>query len=232
MSQQQYVLAESGHQIVLSYGDLIYGACYRILGNHHDAEDAAQDAVIRLLRSDLTAVRDMAAWAHTIAVRTAKDCIRSNLRRRARDRAAVPGAGHGSDGTCGSEDASELGESAAMLHALDAALLTLTADDADLLRQHYLLERSQREMAEQAGVSQPAIAKRLKRALERLRQAMKRGGAVVVLLSVVGALEAAGQQRAPAIVREKWQALRSEPALQLLAQRVLVCSTLCRSLRQ
>lgn len=199
MNTPSLTAAEVGHDLVARYADLIYGACLRVLGNHHDAEDAAQDALLKVMRADRSAVNNEPAWIHTVAVRTAQDLIRSNSRRRARDHIAPPPTEPANPASV----SEAIDEREAILAALDGALLELTPADADLIRQRYLLERSQTDLASDLAISQPAVAKRLNRALERLRRAMTRGGAAFALLTVIGSLEAAGGLTAPADCRQR-----------------------------
>jgi RNA polymerase sigma-70 factor (ECF subfamily) len=57
-----------------------------LLGNHEDAQDAAQDAFLKCWRGrdSLPEVRDMRAWIFRVGVNAAKDMRRNAWRRRAR----------------------------------------------------------------------------------------------------------------------------------------------------
>lgn len=62
-------------EIVLGYQDRIYGLCRRLLGNTHDAEEAAQDVFLKAFRS-LHKFRPEASlytWLYRIAVNTCID---------------------------------------------------------------------------------------------------------------------------------------------------------------
>ena len=41
----------SVRRLVATYRDLVFGLCYRMLGHRHDAEDATQETLVRVLRS-------------------------------------------------------------------------------------------------------------------------------------------------------------------------------------
>ncbi|MBK6499310.1 MAG: sigma-70 family RNA polymerase sigma factor [Saprospiraceae bacterium] len=58
-----------------NYGQFMYHVCYKVLLSTHDAEEAAQDAVLKAIkgldRYDRSA--SLKAWCYTIAYRTAID---------------------------------------------------------------------------------------------------------------------------------------------------------------
>jgi len=65
---------------------------YRMLGSLSEAEDAVQEAWLRLNRSDTGAVRDLRAWLTTVVSRVCLDMLRSRAARRedALDEVHVP----------------------------------------------------------------------------------------------------------------------------------------------
>jgi len=95
---------EGFQELVFRYQRRLYGLCYRLLGNHHDAEDACQDAFLKAYRSlhRYDPDRPLDRWLLTI---TANCCV-SMLRRRRKhggvsDRDAVGGP-RGDDGSAAS----------------------------------------------------------------------------------------------------------------------------------
>ena len=58
-----------------SYGQFMYNVCFKILLNIHEAEEASQDAVLKVLKALDSFDRKSAfkAWCYTIAYRTAID---------------------------------------------------------------------------------------------------------------------------------------------------------------
>lgn len=50
---------------------------YRILGSHHDAEDAVQEAWLRLQQADTAAIGNLEAWLTTVVSRIGLDHLRS-----------------------------------------------------------------------------------------------------------------------------------------------------------
>ena len=58
------------------------GVAYQMLGSVAEAEDAVQEAWLRLARSDVDDVRDIRAWLTTVVGRVALDMLRSRAARR------------------------------------------------------------------------------------------------------------------------------------------------------
>lgn len=67
-------------QLITRYQRRLFGLCYRLLGRHHDAEDASQEALLRAYRAldRYDPGRPFDRWLLTIAAR----CCVSMLRRR------------------------------------------------------------------------------------------------------------------------------------------------------
>nr|WSX74813.1 sigma-70 family RNA polymerase sigma factor [Streptomyces sp. NBC_00899] len=96
---------------------------YRMLGSHADAEDAVQDAWLRLCRQDPAEIGNLAGWLTTVVGRISLDVLRSRRTRpdvsydvRLPELAVTPGGGPGP------EDDAALAESVglALLVVLDA----------------------------------------------------------------------------------------------------------------
>src|ERR1700692_3797579 len=66
-------------------GELV-STLFFLLGNHEDAQDAAQDAFIKCWRArrSLTEIRNMRAWIFRVGLNAAKDMQRNAWRRRSR----------------------------------------------------------------------------------------------------------------------------------------------------
>lgn len=70
--------------LVGQYRDRVFGVCFRMLGNRHDAEDAAQEAFVRAVRSlrQWDGARDFAPWLLTIAANRCRTMLAVRARRR------------------------------------------------------------------------------------------------------------------------------------------------------
>ena len=68
----------------------LHAVAYRMLGSLAEADDAVQEAWLRLARSDTDAVRDLRAWLTTVVGRVALDMLRSRTARRETTLSLVP----------------------------------------------------------------------------------------------------------------------------------------------
>ena len=71
-------------ELVESYQELVYRLCYRILGQREDAEDAAQETLLRAIRGLATfdTARSFEPWLLTIAANRCRTALALRVRRR------------------------------------------------------------------------------------------------------------------------------------------------------
>src|ERR1051325_7356271 len=58
------------------------GVAYRILGSLNDADDAVQEAWLRLSRSDISRIENLSGWLTTVVARVCLDMLRSRTSRK------------------------------------------------------------------------------------------------------------------------------------------------------
>ena len=165
-------------------------ACHRILGDHAEAEDAAQEAFVTAYRSLATWRGDgpFGAWVTRIAVRIA-------LRMAGRRRTVPwrhPESGRGLEGGPASTPADRAAERDAVAAApwTDPAVLTMRAERATEIRNavtalpepyretvalRFFAEASLDEIARQTGRPLGTVKTHLHRGLARLRTRLEEG---------------------------------------------------------
>jgi RNA polymerase sigma factor (sigma-70 family) len=170
-------------ELVRRHVDLVYSVALRMVREAHLAEDVTQGVFLALSRSagQLTDRPVLAGWLHRTTQNLAANVVRSDVRRRAREKeaAAMNDLLFTETGAAWEEIASQL----------DAALGELSEPDRDALLLRYFERKSAHEMARTLGTSEEAAQKRVSRAVDRLRELLaKRGvtagaGGLVVLIS-------------------------------------------------
>src|SRR5258708_13466197 len=141
-----------------------------MLGNHDDAQDAAQDAFIKCWRTQETfpEVRNIRAWIFRVGLNTAKDLQRNAWRRRAKmlGDAAPPEV-------AGDPSPSEVVEEKETLESLRRALYHLRPEEKEvfLLRQNGAL--TYEEIADLPRTPVGTIKTQRRSALQKLRRVLK-----------------------------------------------------------
>lgn len=143
----------------------MYRLSFAILGSEADARDAAQEALVGVWRQlrHLREPERFDAWLQRIVVNAARQAMRSNRRRRAREipawAVAPPDEGHGH---ANRDDPA----------VLDAALRTLPVDQRAILVLHHLEGRSLADLAEILSIPVGTAKSRLYTARRALAAAL------------------------------------------------------------
>jgi len=163
---------EAIEALVRQHSRLVYRIAYAVLRRHHDAEDATQEAFLRVLRysSKLTSVEDPKTWLARIAWRVAVDRAKQHGRKR---EIALEGEDPDSPIV---EVASSQTPADEAFHGdqVGAALEKLIAALPEKLRQPLILstveEMSPREVAATLGINEAAVRSRVFRARQILKE--------------------------------------------------------------
>jgi RNA polymerase sigma factor (sigma-70 family) len=152
---------------------MVLGVCQRVLGNHHNSEDAFQATFLVLVRKAVSIVpREMLAnWLHGVAYRTALRARSMSAKRRIRERQVTPMP---EPEAVGPDD---------QWHDLQPLLDQELARLPDKYRIPILLcdleGRTGKEVARQLGVAEGTIASRLSRGRGMLAKRLSRYGLAV-----------------------------------------------------
>ena len=156
-------------ELVRPHQEIAFRVAYVITRNAADAEDAAQDALVKAWRAlgRFRASEPLRPWLLRIAANEARNRRRSAGRR---DHLALRAAASSSSGEAAPspEDAALAG---ATREKLLAALERLPDDARDVLVCRYLLDLSEEETAAALDVRAGTVKSRSSRALEKLRAA-------------------------------------------------------------
>jgi RNA polymerase sigma-70 factor (ECF subfamily) len=93
---------------------------YRMLGSPSEADDAVQEAWLRLSRSGATGVENLSGWLTTVVARVCLDMLRSRTSRR-----EEPLDGHGAEPVVGREDGIDPEREALLADSVGLALLVV-----------------------------------------------------------------------------------------------------------
>lgn len=141
----------------------LYRLAFSYCGNRPDAEDAVQEAFLRLLscKKDFENDEHLLNWLMLVTANICRDLLRSGWRRKRQDTGELP------EQTAAPEDADTR---LAVRQAIDA----LPPDYRGVVYLYYYEEYPVRRIAAALGLSETAVRSRLDRARKRLRK--KLGG--------------------------------------------------------
>ena len=190
----QHGKAECLEQALRASAPLVYVRALRALGNPADAEDAAQEALLQLARtaSQYDGRVAYGAWLGRLVSVACKRVKRSTTRRYRREQEAAAIARQ--------QQAGIKPEREELMRALRDALADLPEADRSAIELHYFAGLSQRETAQAIGASEDAVAKRLSRARQRLRQVLSPIAQIAALAAVDALLNQAAAETPPAVL--------------------------------
>ncbi|MBA7669959.1 ECF RNA polymerase sigma factor SigW [subsurface metagenome] len=148
--------------LVKAYSGRVFGICLGMLGNSHDAEDVAQEALLKGL-ANIKELRDdeqFGAWLGRIAKNLCIDFIRRQ--RPTKNYIVEPTT----DGQSSTKECSEL----------KGALAKLPQDSRLALMLYYFDGRSTKNIAETFETSEAAVQTRISRARKQLREILDTEG--------------------------------------------------------
>jgi RNA polymerase sigma factor (sigma-70 family) len=177
---------EAFARIVHQYAGCVYATCLRILGDSGRAQDASQETFFRLMRSPNAITQNLGGWLHRTATHLALDILRSENSRRHREIAYADQNQH------------EATTWAELSPCVDQALTELPEELRTLLVEHYLMGKTQAELAERTGLSAATISRRVQEGLAELRERLKLKGVFALPAVLAGLLCHVAARQAPA----------------------------------
>ena len=176
----------SEQEFLQQHAVLVYNLALRLTGNRADAEDLAQDALLRAVRA-LPGFRgdsQLSTWAYRITVNAWKNKVRAEKRRKFWSTVTL-GLVSGVDGEeevrdiKADEPALDAGlETAERSASVQKALLELDEDDRAIVVLREIEEKSYDEIGEMLGLGQGTVKSRLFRARAKLKALLTKTAAM------------------------------------------------------
>jgi RNA polymerase sigma factor (sigma-70 family) len=158
--------------LVRRLGPMVWGVCRRVLGNHHDADDAFQASFLVLVRKAASIVpREMVGnWLYGVARQTALKAKAAAARRQTRESQVVQMPEIGVEPDAAGDE---------LLPLLDQELSSLTPKYRTVIVLCDLEGKTRKQAAQQLGCPEGTIAGRLARARTMLAKRLQRRGLII-----------------------------------------------------
>jgi RNA polymerase sigma factor (sigma-70 family) len=152
-------------EIAKRHGPMVYRVCYRVLSDHHEAEDAAQAtfAVLMKKAGSIRKHRSLGGWLHGVARMTALHLLRGRIHRREREERVA--MNYANAETAPNDHCRERA-----LELLDEALERLSPRQREAVALRHLQGRPIAEAAVLAGCSAAVLTSRTRDGLDKLRR--------------------------------------------------------------
>ena len=162
--------------LMSAYERKIYGLCLRMMGNTHDGEDAAQEAMLRIWQK-LGQCRDEAAlstWIYRVTASACTDALRKRSRQAAPSLEGLREEGFdAADPALTPEDVAQESE---RRRAMDEAIAAVPPEMRSVFLLRDVHGLSVEQTARALGVSQGTVKSRLSRAREKIARRLRESG--------------------------------------------------------
>jgi RNA polymerase sigma factor (sigma-70 family) len=190
--------ATQGEELAERFGDLVYAAALRQMGDAHAAADVMQVVFVVMMRKTsegkLPEERFMAGWLLRVTGYAVKEAKRATRRRLRHEHGAAE---------VRPELLAEDGERRAIMEGLDEALLGLGSMDREVIARRYLRNESVRDMAAALGMTENTTSKRIERALVKLRGILARRGVTIGASAIAGVIASEALVKMPTAAAAK-----------------------------
>jgi RNA polymerase sigma factor (sigma-70 family) len=178
-------------ELVRRHVNLVYSTALRLIAQPEKAQEVVQMVFIDLARraNRQSRITQLSGWLYRRTCFAASDILRSDQRRRQRERAAMQIYD-------ANADADSVWQSVAPV--LEEAMGHLSQTDQNAIVLRFFENKSLKEVGQCMGLSEDTAQKRVTRALDRLRSHFFRRGITLSLAALAPALAAHTMQAAPA----------------------------------
>jgi len=180
--------AEAFAELVRRYVRLVYSTSWRVLKDETDAADVTQETFFELTRNAGRISGSLGVWLHRVATRKSIDLVRRSAHRRRREQVYTQSR---------PEEVSTWHD---LSSYVDEALDKLDESTKSLLLDHFLAGKTTSEIAQEQGLSQATVSRRINDGLEQLRGVLRRQGLLVAAASLGTMLMEQASQAVPAAV--------------------------------
>ncbi len=159
--------AEAFAKLVKRYSTLVFSVASRVTGNTATAEDVTQDCFMKLACQADSIHGSLPGWLHRAALNRSMQVTRNEATRLRHEIRVTPPS---------DPDYETSWNQIAPL--IDAALAKIPDDLREPLVQHFLLDRTQTEVAENLRIDQGTVSRRLQEGIKKIREHLKNAGVV------------------------------------------------------
>lgn len=178
--------ADAFAELAKRHAGLVYGTCWRVLGNEDDAQDVAQECFLELARKAGAIHSSLPAWLHKLARSRSVDAIRKSASRRRVEELAAREASAESGPTW-----------MEIAPYVDEALQGLPEHLSAPIILHYLKGYTQAQVSAELGVHQSTVSRQIETGITKLRERLKDAGVLTPVTALALLLTEKACEAAP-----------------------------------
>lgn len=167
ISQLQAGERKTINEFIDSYGKFMYNVTYRVLGNIPDAEEATQDALLKVLKNlnSFDRQSSLKAWCYTIAYRTAID-----YKRKVKSHQDISKA----DNFISHQHTDEMLNMMDQKYQINLMMKAIDDESKAIITMFYLEEKNIKEIIQFTGLTESNIKIKLFRARKLMAESLKK----------------------------------------------------------
>ena len=173
-------------EITRRHAGLVYGAAWRVLADMDRAADVAQETFLQLTKDAGTITGSLPGWLHRVATHKAIDARRREASRKHRESQYAEVQEH------------EARDWKDISPHVDEGLRHIDPELREILIAHFLNGQTTRGIADNQGVSQATVSRRIEAGVNQLRGILRKRGVIVAVGALGVLLSENAAQGAPA----------------------------------